>query len=421
MKSAYSPKFIALPPVFSSASMARRVVAYLIVLLGYLFYCYNFNLVDYIRPYLVSDYGFTLTQTATFSVAANIGITIGALCWAGFIAQAGLRRSVFVVAASIGTIAVLQALSTSFSMWFGLRGLMAAALGGYYVVATGLVVAMFPPSVRGKLIALNSATYPLSNILLGTLGGALGDENWHILVWLAAVPLLVAPIAFFLVPSQPKHAQKAAVESDDGLPRAPLVGGWKGMLSPQLRWITIGCVVLSGIDFNAYQLFASFMTLYMKQELGYDAAQIGATIAMLGSGSLMGGFFWAWLSDRYGRRSAAFGYVMTAATVLVFLFGGFTGTALNLVALAFGVGMSCTSAWGVWFAELFPEHLRPYGASLFHAGHAIAMGAPIFFAFASPTLGLQWTMASAAVIYVVGAALWLALPETLGRERHHQD
>lgn len=402
--------------VHKSAALTRRTVAYVVVLIGYLFYCYNFNLVDYVRPYLVSNFHFTLTQTATFGVASNIGITIGALCWAGFVARAGLRCSVLVVAASIGTIAVLQALSTTYLVWFGLRGVMAAALGGYYVVATGLVVALFPPSVRGKLIALNSATYPLSNILLGTLGGALGDTNWHLLVWLAAVPLLIAPVAFLLVPRQRRLAPVLEEAQDSSLPRAPLIGGWKAMLSPRLRWITIGCVVLSGIDFNAYQLFASFMTLYMKQSLGYHAAQVGATVAMLGLGSLLGGFFWAWLSDLFGRRSAAIGYVITAVTVVAFLFGGFTGTALSLVALAFGVGLSCTSSWGVWFAELFPEHLRPYGASLFHAGHAIAMGAPVFFAFASPVLGLRWTMASAAPIYLAGAALWLALPETLGRQ-----
>ncbi len=397
--------------MLEEVSLPRRIAAYLIVLVGYIFYCYNFNLVDYIRPYLVSDYRFTLNQTANFSIAANVGITVGALGWAGFVVWAGLRRAIFAIAALIGGIAVLQALSDDFSVWFGLRGLMAAALGGYYVVATGLVVALFPPAMRGKLIALNSAMYPLSNMLLGALGGALGDANWHVLVWLGAVPLLVAPLALALVPADraPPPIERTEVS------REVLVGGWRAMMSRRWRWLTIGCVVLSGIDFSAYQLFASFTTLYMKQELQFDAAQVGATVATLAAGSLGGGFFWAWLSDRFGRRSAAGGYLLAAACVVLFLFGGLSGRGVGVAAFFFGVGLSCTTAWGVWFAELFPDRLRPYGAALFHAGHVIAMGAPLFFAVANPRIGLQWTMATAALIYLAGMALWLALPETLGR------
>ena len=176
-------------------------------------------------------------------------------------------------------------------------------------------------------------------------------------------------------------------------------------------------MLLSGIHFTGYQLFASFITVYVRDTLGYSAVAVGATVAMLGTGSLAGGFFWAWLSDRFGRRSAAVGYVITAAAVTLFLFGGLTGPTLNLAALGFGIGMSCTSAWGVWFADLFPEHLRPYGASLFHAGHAVAMVAPLYFAVASPVIGLRLTMATAALVYLAGAALWVMLPETLGRDR----
>ena len=396
--------------MLETAGLTRRVAAYLIVLIGYLFYCYNFNLVDYVRPYLVSDFHFTLTQTTTFSIAANVGVTVGAVCWAGFVAWAGLRRAVFVVAAAIGTLAIFQAASSTFTIWFGLRGLMAAALGGYYVVATGIVVALFPPSVRGKLIAINHATYPLSNIMLGALGGALGDSHWRVLLWIAGAPLLVAPIAYLLVP----RALPTPTLNDASSGRH-LAGGWRGMLSGRYRWITIGCVVLSGIDFIAYQLFASFLTVYMKQSLGYSAAQVGATVAMLGTGSLVSGLGWAWLSDRFGRRSPAVGYLLTAAMVIAFLFGGLTGAALNIVVLAFGIGLACTTAWSIWFTELFPDRLRPYGAALFHAGHAIAMAAPLFFAIANPLIGLRWTMACAALVYLGGAALWLALPETLGR------
>ena len=392
----------------SAVPLARRIAAYVAVLVGYLFYCYNFNVVDYVRPYLVSDYHFSLTQTANLSVAQNIGVTAGAFSWAAFVAWAGKRRAIGAIAASIGALAILQALVTTFPLWFGVRGMMAAALGGYYVVATGLVVALFPVWIRGRLIALNSAMYPLSNILLGMLGGRLGDAHWHVLMWLGAIPLAVAPLAMLLVP-------RDLAEGDAVVPTKEEPGGWREMLSGRLRWITIGCILLSGIDFNAYQLFASFVTLYLKQSLHYDAVGVGKTVALLGSGSLIGGFGWAWLSDRYGRRSAASGYVLCAGAIAAFLYGGMTGDALNAIAVVFGVGLSCTSAWGVWFTELYPERLRPHGAALFHAGHIIAMAAPLFIAIFSPTLGLRGVMLCGGIVYLIGAAIWWALPETLGR------
>ena len=52
------------------------------------------------------------------------------------------------------------------------------------------------------------------------------------------------------------------------------------MLSPQWRRRTIGCVVLSGIDFNAYQLFFSFVTLYAKSVRHASAETMGATVAL---------------------------------------------------------------------------------------------------------------------------------------------
>lgn len=390
-----------------SEPLLRRALAYLVVLVGYLFYCYDFNVVDYVRPYLISDYRFTLSQTANLTVAQNIGITVGAFLWAGFIGWAGQRRAIGVIAASIGVLAGLQAVATTFPAWFGVRGMMSAALGGYYVVATGLVVTLFPPAVRGRLIALNSAMFPLSNIMLGLVGASLGDGRWHLLMWIGAAPLLIAPLAVLLVPP---GASKPPKMEDPGER-----GGWREMFSVRWRWLTLGCILLSGIDFNAYQLFASFVTVYLKQTLGYDAAQIGSTVAALGGGSLVGAFGWAWLSDRFGRRSAATGYLLAAACIPIFLFAGLDGWKLDAVALAFGVGMSCNSAWGVWFAEIFPEHLRPHGAALFHAGHIFALGAPLFITAFSERLGLASLMACGALVYVAGAVLWLSLPETLSR------
>ncbi len=94
-------------------STAHTIAAYVIVLVGYLFYCYNFVVLDYVRPYLLSDMGFTLGQTAGLSVAQNIGITVGAILWAGVIARYGRHGTATVIALSIGGLAALQALSSA--------------------------------------------------------------------------------------------------------------------------------------------------------------------------------------------------------------------------------------------------------------------------------------------------------------------
>lgn len=395
----------------SEIPLARRVAVYLVALVGYTLYCYNFVVADYVRPYVVSELGFTVQQTAIVSSAGNIGITIGAIFWAGFVAWAGRRWSAFAVAAAIGLSAAILAGYSAFAIWVPARALLTAALGGYYVVATGLVVALFPAGVRGKLIALNSAMYPAASMFVGLLGGWLGDANWHWLLWIGALPLPLAFVLLAVIPSDRKYRAYDETEETENEP----AGSWREMLGGRWRWLTIGCVVLSGLDFNAYQLFQGFLTLYLRNELGMAAQPMGNIVALISAGSLVGSFFWAWVSDRWGRRLPLVGYLVSGLAILTFLHidAGYTGLVISGV--VFGFGLTCTTAWGPWFAEMFPPRLRPHGAALFHAGHILALGSPLFAAWASEGLGLSTAMSLAAVVYAAGAALWFFLPETLGK------
>lgn len=391
--------------------LALRVIAYLSVLLGYIFYCYNYIVVGYVRPYLVTQVGFTVSDTALIAMAGNVGVTIGAVAWAGFIARAGRRKAVILIAVGIGTLAIIQASTRILGIWIGSRFLMDALLGGYYVVATSLVVALFPAQNRAKLIALNSAMYPGANILIGVLGGWLGDEHWPVLLWLAAAPLPIALLLYFTVPDDRTYN----AYDDDGPEGEDRGGRWAEMFTPRLRWLMIGCVVLSGLDFNAYQLFQGFITLYVKNELGMSAVAMGAIVAFTSAGAFIGNFFWAVIADRFGRKPPAVGYVLAAVMVLVFVRPGLDQTALSAIGFVFGFGMSCTTAWGAWFAELFPGRLRAHGAALFHVGHILALGSPLLAAYMVDAMGMTTSMSMAAIVYVAGAALWFAMPETRKR------
>ena len=260
------------------------------------------------------------------------------------------------------------------------------------------------------MIALNSAMYALSNIAVGTMGAGLGDAHWRVLLWVAVIPLPLAGVLWLAIPSDRRYRAY-----DAGEVATTASGSWREMLSPQWRWRTIGCVLLSGIDFNAYQLFFSFVTLYTKSVRHASAETMGATVALISTGSLIGGFAWALASDRWGRRMPLTGYILSAAAILVFLRPTASPTLLSIAGFVFGVGLSCTACWGAWFAEMFPVRLQPYGASLFHAGHVLALASPLIAAFAAGGLGLSVAMSLAALVYLAGAAVWFALPETLPR------
>lgn len=77
----------------SEVPLLQRIAAYLAILVGYFFYCYNFVIIDYVRPYIVEQYqGITLADTAEFYTWQSVGALIGALTCAWVATQLGKNQ-----------------------------------------------------------------------------------------------------------------------------------------------------------------------------------------------------------------------------------------------------------------------------------------------------------------------------------------
>lgn len=392
----------------SALPVGRRLAAYLIMLAGYFFYCYNFLVLDYVRPYMIQDFRIDLKATANISVIGNVFVTIGSLIAAPFLARFGRRTGLTGIAFGIGVFAVLMALSRNIGSMLVARALITLCLGAYYVAGVNLTVALFPAHQRAKFAAVNSAMFSLSEIVIGLFGAALGDRDWIWMLWLGAVPLLLSPLMFLIIPDDrtfvPYGTDEALTEPS---------GGWSEMLSPKWRRITLSCICLSGLNFTGYQLFSSFITVYLKSNRGFAASEMGAIVAMTGAGSLIGGFGWAFLADKFGRRTNGIGFLITAIFICLFLVAPQDKLLLEAIGFIYGVGLSSAYCWGIWFTEMFPQRLRPYGAALFHGGHIISLIAPLIVAWAAAAWGLVFAMTLAPVAFVIAAVLWFTLPETL--------
>ena len=185
------------------------------------------------------------------------------------------------------------------------------------------------------------------------------------------------------------------------------------LFRPGVRRQTLLLVAMTGLNFFAYQAFSGWATTYLRDERGFSGADIGSAVGWQFLGAALGGFFWGWVGDRFGRRFAALGFVLAAVLVLVYLFAPLTVTTLEIVAFCYGLVLSSSVVWGPWLAELYPSHLRSTAASIFNWGRIISFIAPIVTAWLAHSVGLQGVMAIATPCFLVAALIWFSLPETL--------
>lgn len=408
----------------SEVPIIQRVTAYLAILVGYFFYCYNFVIIDYVRPYIVEAYdGISLSDTAQFYTWQSVGALIGALSCAWFATKFGKKSTLITITALNGGATIINMMFTDYTTWAAMRFIIGLSLGGYFTVAVSLMIGLFTPTVRGKLTAFASSMFSVALMVMGAYAAFISsiDAPWESLMWVGGIPPLVAALAMiFVLPSDKKVIAYGEEEqvSESGTSTPAKQGSWGEMLSRPYRTLTISCILLAGLNFYGFQFFSGFVTTYLKEVRQFDGATIGVIFSISAFGSLFGAWVWGAIADKYGRKVNAFGFILAGVMASVFFIAPsdvMIGS-LNMLAilgLIYNFGLSSSAVWGGYFSELFPARLRSYGAALFHGGRIIGMWAPMVLIFIQERTDLQTAMWGSPIVWIVAGLLWLSLPETL--------
>lgn len=408
----------------SEVPMIQRVAAYLAILVGYFFYCYNFVIIDYVRPYIVEAYdGISLSDTAQFYTWQSLGALIGALSCAWFATKYGKKNTLIVITALNGGATIINMMFTDYTTWAAMRFIVGISLGGYFTVAVSMMIGLFKPTVRGKLTAFASSMFSVALMAMGAYAAFISsiDAPWQSLMWVGGVPpLAAAVIMVFILPSDKKVIAygEEDQEQDKSSSKEVKTGSWGEMLSKPYRMITITCLLLAGLNFYGYQFFSGFVTTYLKEVRQFDGATIGLIFSISAFGSLFGAWVWGAIADKFGRKVNAFGFILAGIMVSIFFIAPsdvMIGSLnmLALLGLIYNFGLSASAVWGGYFSELFPPHLRSFGAALFHGGRIIGMFAPMVLIFIQERTDLQTAMWGSPIVWIVAGLLWLSLPETL--------
>lgn len=401
----------------SELSLTKRLTAYFVILLGYFFYCYNFSVIDYVRPFLVEFYGMTLSQTALFYTAQSLGALIGAFSCAWFAENLGRKKTLIAITLLNGIGTLVNMGTTSFTIWMLMRFIIGVSLGGYFTVAVSIMVGLFSGKVRAKVAAVASSTFSIALMAMGTYAAFLGETHWEMILGAGGIaPVLSAILMVFFVPDEKKvipYGKEEGTEENKQEKTKVKKGTWGEMFDSQNRRFTLTCMLLSGLNFIGYQFFSGFVTVYLREVREFDAVTMGFIFTATSTGSWLGAYFWGTFADKFGRKLAGMGFILSSIMICCYFIAPTNATVLSIFGFIYGLGLSSSAIWGGYFTELFPDHLRSMGASLFHAGRIIALFAPSIVVWVRNISSLQTAMWGAPIIFTIAGILWLSLPETL--------
>jgi MFS transporter, ACS family, tartrate transporter len=324
-------------PTLELATMRRVCLRILPLLsLGYIFAYLDRSNVGIAALQMNQELGFT---PAVFGLGAGIFF----LGYAAFevpsnliLLRTGARIWVARIAISWGIIAGLTMLVRSASQFYVARLLLGVAEAGFFPGIVYYIGCWFPAAYRARALAAVLIGSPISQVLGGTLGGALlglsghaGLSGWQWLFLLEGIPSILLGMAVLrYLTEQPQKARWLSAQQRDwltarlskdeprraGTPTSPL----RALANPFVWVLTVPYFALFSVT-NAY---ISWAPTLVRDALGTRDTTTGLAIAAI---AVVAGALYpisGRLSDRRGVRcgQAAFG--------LALQFAGCAGVAL---------------------------------------------------------------------------------------------
>jgi MFS family permease len=375
----------------------------------------------------IMAYSLVLTAVvAEFAVSRRVGGALGSLTLAasalggwlfGRIADRHGRR--IGIVASVVTYAVFTALcGLAGAVWqlAVFRFMLGLGMGGAWTTGAALVSESFPDRHRGKAVGVMQSAWAV-----GYGGAALVSAivvprfGWRMMFWLGALPVFAALWVYRTVEEPQIWKQSRA----DGSAR---LGSLSVIFSAPYRRVTASMIFLSFCTLYAYWAFNFWVPSYLslpraQNGVGLGSGAVAGLLVAMNAGGWCGYVLYGYVSDRFGRRRSFVTYLIASA-VLVVAYGSTTSApallALGPVVAFFSTGYF--SGFGAIIAELYPTAVRATATGFtFNIGRVGSALAPFLIASLAQARGFGVAFATASVALLLGALMWLFIPETKGR------
>lgn len=379
--------------------------------LGWTLDAFDFFILTFVLATVATDFNKTIPEMALTLTASLVMRPVGALVFGLLADRYGRKGPLMISIIFYSVMEVLSGLAPNYQVFLLLRFLYGIGMGGEWGVGASLVMESVSVKRRGLLSGLLQEGYAMGFLLAaGAYYFVFPKYGWRAMFFIGGVPAL---ITFFIRSKVKETAAWKANRSSDWKEYGKAVKkNWKLFL-----YLVLLMSVMNLISHGTQDLYPTF--LQKQKNFSPHETAVITMISMVGA--IVGGLFFGYLSDFYGRKKMMATAVILALVLipLWLLAGGSLLIALG----AFGMQFMVQGAWGIIPAhinELSPGPVRGFFPGFaYQLGVLIASSVPYIEARLAENLGYATSMEIAAgSVLVIGAIVILAGPEAKGIHFH---
>jgi SHS family lactate transporter-like MFS transporter len=422
--------------------------------LAWTFDALDFFALVFVLPDVASQFGVSIPSVA-LAVTVTLAVRpLGAFLFGRLADDYGRRKVLIFNVVCYSLLGFATAFSNSLETFLVIRALFGVAMGGIWGIGAGLAMETVLPKARGFVSGLLQSGYPSGYLLASLAFGAIYlDFGWRGMFMAGLVPgLLLALYIYLKVPESAAWQRPAVVKPGKHWIHLAAVaaalaaalfmliqfGHQQGMLyivaivvpvlvllaflTPFIRryWklALYAIVLMTGFNFFSHGT-QDLYPVFLREQHHFDTATVTTITVILNIGAIVGGLFFASLSQSLGRRKTV---VMVALLSLpVIYFWAYAATAVTLAIGAFLMQICVQGAWGVvpvHLNELSPASVRgTFGGTVYQIGNLIASVNAVYQASFAQSQGGNYSLALAVV--AGGAAIVIAVMMYFGPEAHN--
>jgi MFS transporter, SHS family, lactate transporter len=356
---------------------------------------------------------------------------VGALLFGMLADRYGRRPVLMANILSFSVIELACAFAPSLTVLLVLRGLFGLAMGGEWGVGAALVFETLPREGRGTFSGILQEGYAMGSILasgafalffggFAIAGLHVPGIGWRGLFVLGALPALLVFYVQARVAESPvwlAEAKKRA-ERDTEAKTSAGMGTWQLLMKflPTFLFLILLMTAFMSFSHGTQDVYPTFLTVGAKLK----PSIVGFIGVLYGIGSILGGFVFGTLSEKWGRKRAIVTAALLSIPVIPMWAYGHSAWALGTGAVL--MQFMVQGAWGVvpaYLTELSPAPVRATAPGLaYQLGGLVTSWNGKGQALAAERWGNYPAVLAVTVIVVALALAGLAM---LGREARGQD